>query len=45
MTVHDDTTWPVTDRVRDARSTRDLDAFGALLSDDVPWGDVQRPRG
>lgn len=45
MTVHDDPTRPLAERVRHALSTRDLDAFGALLSDDVTWGDVQHPRG
>ena len=31
-------------RVRVAFVERDLDAFGALLSDDVRWGDDNHPR-
>ena len=33
------------DQVRDALASRDLDAFGALLTDDVRWGDENHPRG
>lgn len=32
------------DRVRLALTTHDLDAFGALLTDDVRWGDGDEPR-
>ena len=31
-------------QVRSALETRDLDGFGALLSDDVRWGDDDQPR-
>ena len=34
----------LTDKVRTALETRDLDAFGALLSYDVRWGDDDHPR-
>lgn len=34
----------LTERVRAACTTRDLHAFGALLSDDVRWGDDDHPR-
>jgi ketosteroid isomerase-like protein len=33
------------DQVRDALASRDLEAFGALLTDDVRWGDENHPRG
>jgi ketosteroid isomerase-like protein len=33
------------DQVRSALTSRDLDAFGALLTDDVRWGDENHPRG
>lgn len=33
------------DQVREALAARDLDAFGALLTDDVRWGDENHPRG
>jgi ketosteroid isomerase-like protein len=36
---------PFTDQLRDALASRDLEAFGALLSDDVRWGDDSHPRG
>jgi hypothetical protein len=36
---------PLADRVRKAFATRDLEAFGVLLTDDVRWGDVDHPRG
>jgi ketosteroid isomerase-like protein len=32
------------DQVRTALETRDLDAFGALLADDVRWGEDATPR-
>jgi ketosteroid isomerase-like protein len=32
------------DQVRDALNSRDLEAFGALLTDDVRWGDEKHPR-
>jgi hypothetical protein len=32
------------EQVRRAFEGRDLDAFGALLSDDVRWGDIDHPR-
>jgi ketosteroid isomerase-like protein len=32
------------EQVRTALATRDLDAFGSLLADDVRWGDDQAPR-
>jgi ketosteroid isomerase-like protein len=35
-TVHDNA--DLVERVRNALSARDLDAFGTLLSDDVRWG-------
>ena len=40
-------TYPasLTDQVRNALTERDLEAFGALLSDDVRWGDEKHPRG
>lgn len=41
-TAHD--TDRLTDQVRTALETRDLDAFGALLSEDVRWGDDDHPR-
>jgi ketosteroid isomerase-like protein len=34
----------LTERVRAALTTRNLRAFGALLSDDVRWGDDDHPR-
>jgi hypothetical protein len=33
------------DQVRDALAARDLETFGALLTDDVRWGDENHPRG
>ena len=33
------------EQVRDALASHDLEAFGALLSDDVTWGDSGHPRG
>jgi len=36
---------PLAEKVRQALTAHDLDAFGALLSDDVTWGDVGHPRG
>jgi ketosteroid isomerase-like protein len=33
------------EKVRQSLTTHDLDAFGALLTDDVSWGDVGHPRG
>ncbi|TAN27492.1 MAG: nuclear transport factor 2 family protein [Actinomycetota bacterium] len=36
---------PLAEQVREAFAARDLQAFGALLSDDVTWGDVDMPRG
>jgi SnoaL-like domain len=35
---------PLADRVRQALEGHDLDALGALLSDDVRWGDDDHPR-
>ncbi len=35
----------VSDLIRQAFTTRDLSAFGALLNDDVSWGDVGDPMG
>jgi ketosteroid isomerase-like protein len=32
------------DQLRQAFSTHDLEAFGALLADDVRWGDDEHPR-
>ena len=40
--VHD--TDDLADRLRAALDTRDLDAFGTLLSDDVRWGSDDHPR-
>jgi hypothetical protein len=31
-------------RLRNALTSRDIEAFGALLSDDVKWGDDDTPR-
>ncbi len=45
MTVQNDETLPLSERVRGALATRDLEAFAALLSEDVTWGDVTHPRG
>ena len=36
---------PLAEKVRRALVSHDLQAFGALLSDDVTWGDVGHPRG
>jgi ketosteroid isomerase-like protein len=36
---------PLADQLREALASRDLEAFGALLSDDVRWGDVNHPQG
>lgn len=36
---------PLAEKVRQALTAHDLDAFGSLLSDDVTWGDVGHPRG
>jgi hypothetical protein len=33
------------DQVRDTLAARDLETFGALLTDDVRWGDENHPRG
>jgi hypothetical protein len=33
------------DQVRDALAARDLETFGALLTDDVRWGDENHQRG
>jgi hypothetical protein len=35
---------PLASRLRRALTARDLEAFGALLSDDVSWGDDDHPR-
>ena len=35
----------LTNQLREALASRDLEAFGALLSDDVRWGDDSHPRG
>ncbi|MDA8264617.1 MAG: nuclear transport factor 2 family protein [Actinomycetota bacterium] len=40
--VHD--THDLAERVRTALETRDLEALGTLLSDDVRWGDDDHPR-
>jgi ketosteroid isomerase-like protein len=40
--VHD--TDDLADRLRAALGSRDLDAFGTLLSDDVRWGSDDHPR-
>ena len=42
VTVHD--AHDLTLRVRTAFTARDLEAFGALLSDDVRWGDDKHPK-
>jgi hypothetical protein len=34
---------PLATRLRRALTSRDLEAFGALLSDDVSWGDDNHP--
>jgi ketosteroid isomerase-like protein len=36
---------PLAERVRQAFAAHDLHAFGAILSDDVTWGDVDTPEG
>jgi ketosteroid isomerase-like protein len=43
QSVDDD--LPLAEKVREAFMAHDLKAFGALLSDDVTWGDVDTPRG
>jgi hypothetical protein len=45
VTVTSTQSAPLIDQVRDALTSRDLDAFGVLLTDDVRWGDEQHPRG
>jgi ketosteroid isomerase-like protein len=34
----------IANRLRSALTSRDIEAFGALLSDDVQWGDGDNPR-